>query len=397
MKDIFGIDFNNLAILIKEMKCTKEISDPFFLVNHRILEILNNLYLRNKIIVLNEVKNKIFPILKIKKNYDIDIFSSILFKYILIYDFLPEKIIYIDKLGCIFIKIKKLYFDFSSDNIKLIDKSYYFDKYKDFMISQKISRKEYLNSWQEVTEIDLLAGLIVGSFYNYLSIDMPNSIELRESILKSFKNKNLKNHNYHCTLLLSNIYNKKVFNELYQKACSSSLSCNNHFLAKIIHGIIFMSPLEEINEAIDLYIKYSTFQLNMPDSLSEKIKIASVNILLYCYALIKGNNEIANEAFEKIKQFDIGLEIPEMTKTEARSVNSLIRSSYKILKAKKTSSFINFLVWFIKIVNEDESHEKEISLEDICMLLNESPLTDILNEKFEKNSFIVMQIMEKLK
>jgi hypothetical protein len=397
IKDVFSLDFNDLIIKIKEMKQIKEFSDRFF-VGYRILELLNDIYIKNKNMVSQEINYKFQSYIIIKDNNSMIRFSELLFKFILINDFLLNKNIYFDKFGFLLIKIDNLFFDFSSDNIKLIDEIYYFDKNYNFMLNQSISLGNYRDSLFEATEVDLLAHLVMGSLYPNLSINMPNYFETQEIMLESFKNKNTKNHNYHCSLLLYNIYNKKTFDEMYQAAYKSSFSCNNHYLAKIYYGIIFNMPLESTSEAVDLYTNYSTFMINNGESLSEKTKIVIINYILYLSALINNNNEIADKAYERIERLNIDtkLEITKMNKNEASLTLQYIKSFYRMFKIKKTNSFISFLVKLLKSAYEEELKQKNNTSEEICLLLNKSPISILLGEIFEKDSYLVVQIMDKL-
>jgi hypothetical protein len=396
MKDVLKLDFTNVIDKLNEIKQMKEFSDRFF-VGYRIIELLNDIYINNKNMFYSEINKKLQTVIKMKNKNNIIRFSELLFKITLINDFLLEKKIYFDKMGFLLIRINKLYFDFSSDNIKLIDELYYFDKNYDFMLSQSISQDEYKNGLFEATEIDLLVYLIIGSLYSNLSINMSNYIEIQELILKSFENKDIKNHNYYCTLLLKNIYNKKTFNNIYHEAVISSISCNNHYIAKIYNCFIFNKSLEEINEAVDLYMKYSKFKLNNPEYLSEKQKIFQINFMLYIYALLKDNHEIANKAFENINFFNNDQDIATLSKIEAHILYSSIKLFLRIFKFKKTSSLLNFIVWFLKITYKEELYQNKNNIEDICLLFNESQISILLSEKFNKDSPVIKYIVEKLK
>jgi hypothetical protein len=114
------------------------------------------------------------------------------------------------------------------------------------------------------------------------------------------------------------------------------------------------------------------------------------------YSLIKNNNETANKAFEKIQQFDTGLEITAMSKIEAHLASVFLRLFYKFFNIKKTSSLIIFIILMLKTIHKDKLSQKVCSSEEVCLLLNEPPLSILLNEKIEKNSLIIIEIMKVL-
>jgi hypothetical protein len=129
---------------------------------------------------------------------------------------------------------------------------------------------------------------------------------------------------------------------------------------------------------------------------SEKQILFIINYFLYLSALINNNKEIANKAFDKIVNLNTDFEVTKMTKIEAHITLLYLKLFYKIFKIKKTSSLINFIIKLLKNTYIEEINQKNNISDEICLLLNKSPISILLDEVFEKNSFIVVQILEKL-